>query len=105
MSDRNSKNGKNEKKGYVEHKKNLIKFEDGGCEQVDMVRTHIPLDVVGEHGIALLAYWNVDTFDYAEIDWDKGEIIIHYQTEHDMKAQDVEDDDAYDEVIDFEEGA
>ena len=93
------------KMGYVEHKKNLIKFEDGGCEQVDMVRAHIPLDVVDERGIALLAYWNVDTFDYAEIAWDKGEIIVHYQTEHYMKAQDVEDDDTYEEVIEFKEGA
>ena len=93
------------KKSFVEHSKSLIEFEDGACERIDELKTHIPLSVLSEKDIQLLKYWCVEQFDYAHLDEEKGEFVLGYQTEHFLRAEDVEDEEMYDKVVEFKEGA
>lgn len=64
--------------GNVVHSKEV----DVNNVQKDTLITNIPLDCIGEEGLKLLAYWYVEDFDYAYIDWDKDEIVLTYKAYH-----------------------
>lgn len=66
------------KVGTVAHGKKV----DMNNLQVDTLMTKIPLDCIGEEGLKLLAYWYVEDFDYAYIDWEKDEMVLTYRTLH-----------------------
>ncbi len=50
--------------------------------QTDTLTTKIPLDCIGEEGLKALAYWYVEDFDYAYIDWEKDEVVLTYKAYH-----------------------
>ena len=50
--------------------------------QTDSFTTSIPLDFLSADGVKLLSHWCVEEFDRAYVDWENGEIVLVYKTEH-----------------------
>lgn len=67
--------------GTVEHTTAQAAYE-GDILQTDALKTVIPLGVIADNGLGQLTYWRVDDFDYAYIDWQRGQIVLGYKTEH-----------------------
>ena len=57
-------------------------IKEGGDLQVDRFKVKISLDCLSDEGYRLLSYWCVELFDKAYLDWETGEIVLEYTTEH-----------------------
>ena len=65
--------------GNVVHSREI---KEGGDLQVDKFKVKISLDCLSDEGYRLLSYWCVELFDKAYLDWETGEIVLEYTTEH-----------------------
>ena len=70
----------NEKKlSSVIHRRKLLGDND---LQVDEFTIKIPIGCLSANGIRKLSYWCVEELDRAYLDWETGEIVLEYTTEH-----------------------
>lgn len=71
----------NSKLGTVAHTTERTIYE-GDRLQTDSLKAVLPLDALAPDGIEQLAYWRVEAFDSAYIDWEHRQIVFGYSTEH-----------------------